>query len=492
MLLEKINSVISFEKEILIEEKINFFNLEVICKSKPNINEEKLNEILSIIREYDSFSMIIQLEQNEPVTINSRNDSNRFIQDFIESTGHFEAGEKFSFKLKIDKSKAGKIRTIYSYKHFLIFWNEIEPIKLLDVLNEILQSFGIIQLQTVESNIASIFTKKIFLNRELQVLPSFNNNESLLKENCHFGNAEKYNITPDTFYLIDRTNIDLLEKLDILCSLFSIIFLFDITSINNELLKYKINGYRTINGEIKIDSELAKSKDAYYEIYDWCYSSEGNIADKLGLARNLISIHLTNNINELDGNALISIKSAYKTYLKENVSKYLEIRSQIVEELNWISQKSSDIVEKYLSNYQKSIFTFLSFFISVFILRVLGKGEFTDVFTKDATILSMAFLAISVIYLVFSNWNLKSEKERLKRKYKNVKERYKDLLVEKDIENILKEDKEFKYELEYVNKRHKRYLWLWITTIFILFISVLTVSSYWNWGKILEMIKTCG
>jgi hypothetical protein len=188
---------------------------------------------------------------------------------------------------------------------------------------------------------------------------------------------------------------------------------------------------------------------------------------------------------------LISIKSAYKTYLKENVGRYLEIRNKIFDELSWVSQKSSEIVEKYLTNYQRSIFTFLSFFVSVFILRVLKTTEFTNIFSKDATILSFAFLFISIVYLYFSRWNLNKEKDRLKRKYKNIKNRYKDLLIDKDIEKILDNDSEFNYEISFIEKRLKGYTILWIITLIILLFSVLTISDYLNWTIIWETTTEC-
>jgi len=488
MLLNIIEKLFPFEKEVTIEEKINFFSLKVVCKKTPEFTEVNLREVISIIKPNDKFSILTQVEQNDIVSITNHDEIDEFITNYNDSIEFFEENETFSLKLKIDKTAADSKRTIYSYKHFVIFWRQIDPINLLNVLNDILSNYGTVEFETIEPGVEPVTSSRITLNSSLPAIPKRDKIDKF-RENCHFGNSGTYALTPEVFHLFNTNNKELTLKFNILCSLFSMVFLFDISSIHDQEFTYKINGYKAINGKVRINEHLASCKSVYYEIYSWVYSTEGNIADKLGLVRNLISIHYDQEITNLDAGILVSIKSAYKTYLKENISKYLDIRSKILQDLDWVSQKSSEIVEKYLSNYQKSIITFLSFFISVFLLRVLSSGEFTNVFTKDATILSFGFLAISVFYLAFSSWTLKSEKQRLKRKYENIKGRFKDLLVEEDIKNILNEDEEFEYELSFIKGRYRRYLWLWIITILILFVAILTVSSHFNWRIIYEFIK---
>jgi len=62
------------------------------------------------------------------------------------------------------------------------------------------------------------------------------------------------------------------------------------------------------------------------EIFDWVYT-DGNYTDKIGLARNLISIHLKNdNLLTLDEGTIHSLESGYDIYLKDNVKQYIEIK----------------------------------------------------------------------------------------------------------------------------------------------------------------------
>ncbi len=480
----------SKRKSQIIEEKINSFRLEYTLDGKPDIEQTNFENYLRNIQNGDDFRISIQIENNDPVVIVNIDKVGEFISDLDTAFQYYEENEEIKFKLIIDKNSNGYIRNIYNTECFEKFWETLTVFDLLNILNPIFKINQCIFFKYIELDKEIIHTSNMYFDYQMQN-PNTTRDIKKIKENCHFGNIQEFPFLPDFFYInnLGITHNPITDKLTILGSLFSVISLFDITSINENRLFYKLNGYKTFEGNIEINSSFLKCSTTYYEIYDWVYSSDGNTTDKIGLVRNILSIYLEDDITKLDKNILISIKSAYKTYLKENVGKYLEIRNKIFDELSWVSQKSSEIVEKYLSNYQKSIFTFLSFFVSVFIIRVLKTSDFVNVFSKDATILSFAFLGISAIYLCFSKWTLNKEKDRLKRKYSNIKNRYKDLLINKDIEKILDNDEEFNYEISFIDKRHKAYTILWVITLMVLLISILTISDYVNWNIITETIK---
>lgn len=114
----------------------------------------------------------------------------------------------------------------------------------------------------------------------------------------------------------------------------------------------------------------------------------------------------------------------------------------------------------------------------MFLIKFLSSNNSGKLFNEDTTKISLAFIAISFLYLLFSIWNITQEKERLKLRYKNLKNRFLDLLVEEDIKRILRNDSEFDYELEFIRKRMNRYTWLWILTLMILLVVILMTSSY--------------
>ncbi len=483
MIKSKFKEISSETVEINVIE--NFTSFSIAFKTKANVYFESgiIGDIVNLINPRDSFSFTFQIDNGEAVGFYEKANQEVFLKKLQEDFQYYEEGELITVKLKIYKS-AGSVITIYSYSDFRAFFNDLSLLDKLELLNALFKSNSSIVLQTIEPNIEPFRTERFAINTDLpKDFATLNKN--FLDEHCHFGNSDKYFVDPYYFNPVIIENEDFLETFNSLCCLMSMIYIFDISSIIDKKLYYKINGFKALQGEINIENSINTGKELFYELFEWCYSSEGNIADKLGITRNIISIHYKERLINLEKGVLVSVKSAFKTYLKENVSRYIELRGKIQDELNWIAQKSGEIVDRYLSSYQKSIFTFLSFFISVFVFRILSKGSGIIIFNKDATILSIAFLGLSIIFLIFSSWNLTVEKNRLNRKYQNVKERFKDLLVQKDIDNILNGDKEFEYELGYINKRFKIFLWLWILTILILLISVLVVSDYitFEWMK---------
>lgn len=465
-------------KKIKIRENFSLFSIDFETTQLINCNTGIIQNFINRINVDDTFSLTIQIDNGELIVLNKVDKIEDFYVELKKDLKYYEDGETIRIKLEIFKLNDACI-WIYSYSNFMIFFDELNLFDKLVVLNELFKSHSTIRLKTIEPNILPFNTAKFTLNSELP-----NNtvqlNKSLLEENCHFGNSDSYPLNPYFFNPINSENQDFIKCFHSLCCLFSMIYIFDISSITNGKFYYKINGFKAIQGEIDINQQFAKGKELFFEVFEWCYSSEGNVADKLGITRNIISIHFEDNLLNLEKDVFTSVKSAFKTYLKENVSKYIEIRGKIQDELNWIAQKSGEIIDRYISSYQKSIFTFLSFFISVFVLRIISKGSGSSIFNKDATLLSLAFLGLSVIFLIFSSWNLSVEKNRLQRKYQNLKERFKDLLVQKDIDNILKDDSEFKYELSYINKRFNIYLYLWIATIVILLAAIIIVSDYFT------------
>jgi hypothetical protein len=474
----------------LIEDKLSSFTIEYDVKNIQAQDNDSLLSLISKLPETDSYILSIKFGENPPVSLNSKEkNSARFIEEFNKEISYLE-DEKVNLKFEISKNFVHGSRYIYHFESFCKFWENTPSLNILKLLNKDLKISKSISFIYLEKNLDQFYTPNLFF--VYQTTDSIIEDYTCLhvKENCHFGNFEDYPFSPNCFSLLTEPSHEneITRKINQFKLLFSISGIFDITSITEDKLYYKINGYRTFEGNLNIDKMNSSSANNYFQIFKWIYSSEGNISDKIGLARNILTIYLKEESVDIPPECYSSIQSGYKTYLQKNVSKYIEIRNKINDELSWISAKSSEVVDKYLGNYQKSIFTFLSFFISVFILRVLQSGKFTDVFTKDSTILSLSFLGISIAFLVFSLWNLNKEKERIERKYENLKSRYKDLLIEDDINKILRDDKEFNFEMDFIKKRRKSYTWLWIITLLILTSAILFLSSYINFQMLIDLI----
>jgi hypothetical protein len=487
-LFNKITNVFSpqIENEILNEDKFSSYEISYYISNFKNFSFSDLQDIISYIPENEVFVIGLKIGNSDSIKLEINNFL-EFQETVIEErTIHEDESVQFTFQIK---KNTEKYIYIYNFDSFCNLWNKYPMVNILHLIKDFQNKHGKLNFILLEDNVMSFATSKISFTHT-PLIEETRLNKNFISDNCHFGNTEEYPFDAYSFQLINKSEVinPITEALEKYTLLFSIISLFDITTISDDLLTYKLNGYKSFNGKIRLYDLDKKLASLYFKIFDWVYCEKSNISDKIGLARNIISLSLTENSLNISDSVYLSIQSSYKAYLQANISKYIEIRNKIVDELSWISQKSGEIASNYLSNYQKSIFTFLSFFISVFILRFLKEEVSNNGFSKAETIFSLSFLLLSFLFLIFSIWNLKLEITRLIRKYNNLKSRYTDLLDVNDIERILKGDAEFNYEISYINKRKRSYTFLWITTIFVLIATVLSVSEYLNWCMILEFI----
>lgn len=472
-------------KDIICLDKFSTFLIKYSISNFKEFDENVILDMLDIISNSDSFELSFKIGNNDEICLKNT-DLSPFCSKILDERKILEE-EPVLFKLEIQKNAEEAIN-IYNFNSFQNFWKSTSISNLLHLIKNNKSKDETIIFLLLEENVESFYSQNIrFLKSNTPVVNVPNN---LISDSCHFGNINDYPFNPYFFHLIKRplVNNEITEKLDRISLLFSIISIYDITSIVENRLYYKLNGYRTFEGEKAIDNLDTKLYPIYFKIFDWIYSETSKIHDKIGLTRNIISLSIKENEIYISDSVFLSIQSSYKTYLKDNINKYIEIRNKIIDELGWISQKSSEIVSNYLSNYQKSIFTFLSFFTSVFLLKFLNKQDNSSFFSKNETVFSIAFLFLSAIYLLFSIWNIYLEKKRLTRKYENVKTRYYDLLNVNDINRILDNDEEFNYEMNFITIRQKIYTLLWVVTILLLICAILTVSNYINWNTILISI----
>ncbi len=167
-------------------------------------------------------------------------------------------------------------------------------------------------------------------------------------------------------------------------------------------------------------------------------------------------------------------------YIKGNISKYIETRNKLNEQIEQISTKVNSSLETFYNNFQKSIFVFISFYLTIFVLKVYSKADPTSVINKEATVMALGLLFLSFLFLIFSIWILSLERKRINEKYKSIKDRSLDLLVQDDIDKILRNDEEFNKELKFLNKRKNLYIGIWISTLIVFLTVLFTTSDYIN------------
>ena len=365
-----------------------------------------------------------------------------------------------------------------------------------------------------------VFIHSVYPNSDTQQLNDWKNsqmdNNKLINNQIerrdrvsHFVNAVQINFIPECFYF--KKDFFLKSHFDYLRSIFVLVFLSDYTNIDKSIFKFKIKGYKTLS--CKLNAELPDTvNNELFNIYKWVYG-EGSFIDKIGIARNVLSIHITNeDISTLEDGTCCSAQSGYDIYLKDNVKQYIEIKNKIADMLYNQSEKASGIVKDMFTKFKTSIWTLFSFFIlsflskaytktsvstptldsvffddSAFVLsftsKTSEKTKIIDILCLDVSVICIAILIIifSFCYLWFAKCEINDEIKRLEYKYTEIENRYKDLLNEKDLDKILKqsnvdEKSPREREIDYIKNKKKLYTIWWMSIngflSFLIFISI--------------------
>jgi len=439
----------------------------------------------------DQLTFTIEFGEGSPVTFYSASPDFVDFEARLENEYSFQENEPIIVTFKIDKQNTENTISIYDLE---VFTKTIEKLTISQsfvIFSRILSTksfinFNVLNLDT-SFNTASLF----FVNPKSSIsVQEFQDRKKRIENILtvsNFTNIKEHNLTPDDFkFQIENDKYsDLCKLFSHYSSVLSILYLFDITTLNENQLEFKINGYKSIKGTIDA-SAIVKSEEDYYTIYNWVYSG-GNLNDKIGLARNIISLHLIENGKiELKGNPFQSIQSSYKVYEKQNIKQYIEIRNKISDQLLDFNNRANKVIETFANGFQKSALALISFYISVIVIRVLSKGDFVNVFSLDSTILSISFISISFIYYRMAKWEVLEQKKRFQDSYLNLKDRYTDLLNKDDIERILNSDKEFEADVKFIDDKLKRYSKLWIYFLIILLSTTVFLFSIYNLSTLLD------
>lgn len=495
-----------FSRDILKEEDI----LESISEVSASVNislvdiptSEQLNSALSFLSERDSLHISIKQEGTVIENFNCSNSNKASINfdSYMETIQSNMSGSNVNLIFTIAKRTRNNYISIY-YPETFFNWIHLQPIKY--KLSALKMTFVYNQAIVFEIQDETKFdyqTRSIkFISKGITILQPDDILDLRLERASQIKNISYSNLSyefffiPDDFYVISNNNScspSIKLFMDQLCLLHSIIYLFDTVIIkeDNNDFDYKLNGYKSINGNLNINDIELSSSILYYNIYKWVYEG-GNLIDKIGIARNIISLNFNKDNLKLDDFTLNAIQSSFTIYQKENIQQYIEVRNQISSQLVELQDKADKIVDSYIDNYKKSSLAIVSLFISIIIMQVISDGNILNGFTSNILILSFSFLIISTIVLFFSVKEVNKQIIRYKRIYDNMKDRYTDLLHRLDINRILNNDKDFIENINYLNEKKRNYTILWISTILTLALTFCIIAIINNSQYVMQLIE---
>jgi len=482
---EKILSIFS-DSEITATETWTVFEA-VVHQIDKSIDNLELKTVLKQIPDRDTWELSFLADSDEVASLSNTGDSN--IIGFVDEISDHNSimadhSSSTAVSIRISKEK-GNTCSIYDLNIFIKRLDKLAKINLFKNFSEILKKYSYLKFE-VFHEIESFNSKNIYFygtgndvqNKSIEI-DERENLISIMKEHCHSFNNDFMAIIPEDFQLINHTSNKLVSSFFNKAKIFiSISYLFNILSLKtDDSIEFKLNGYNCIENTITYDELQEDKAQIFYDIYKWVYSSGGHVTDKIGLARNIITIHLNNNnIFSIEEKVLPSIKSSYDIYLKKNVVKYIEVKNQISQALFDLSKQVNGIVNSLADSFKNNIFAFITFFITIIVINSINSGKFENIFTRDITYISGALIFLSILYLFYSIWEINSNKKRLENYYGNLKLQYNDLLDEKDIETIFSNDS-FDDDVEFIKEKRFWLIVLWICVLIIFSVTIFLLSD---------------
>lgn len=428
----------------------------------------------------DKISFSISNNVETKLTFNTIKD----IKDYKYKQESYDT-EKGKITMKIIKKEKSDYLTIYSLNSFVNFIQKKEIEDILQLFDTNIPTFKIL-----DGNSYNFYTKYfIFLDNsnfsnQVKELKAKHDNSyreqqrNKIDENSHFANRRKIKFIPEDFYILNKSDNAIINTLFDKITLALVLSAFsNISEFSHDLLCYKMNGYKTISKKYKFNDFDTKFFEKYYKAYQEVFNAKTiNIADKLELARNIITLHVIgNDFTNIHGNILDSIKSSYNIYLKENIKKYIDIKHKITDSIFSLSNKFDEVAYKLTSSFKTSFYTLITFFISLILLKIINKTDSNfHIFTEEILIFLSSILFGMFLFKHYNIHEVKQTTNRLQKTYKQLKEQYTDILDKNDLEQIFSKYNFEKNNLDFIEEQIKKYNLLWdISLLVYLFIFII-------------------
>ncbi len=492
-----------------IEELANFFiknpeegevieSFQDLIYEKDNISNLKIPDAKFLESQFSNYldrdHVIVDIKQSDsdPITIDSKNIDriDEFLQNIRDKIEIEDEEDIYNLKITVNKDINEKALSIFC---LLDFFQDLQTKSLniqLSRFEKLLSTNTFINFQVYEEiepfNTYSFYFTSAEANQSQQKnkaipLKPENNRSKVIEtrnEVCHFINAADYTLVPDDFHLNTTSKYEEINKyFGKLLTLISTTFVFDLTSIKNSLFNYKLKGYKTISGEIDFTDLTYSHPESIFKIYCWVYA-KGNVDDKLGLTRNILSLYLsTDNPFNYSAQIYSSIQSGFSIYLKDNVKEYIQLKNKVSDYLFEFSNKAKEISNSFISAFKRSVLMILTFLLTGVLANIIKGGTISEILSNDLLVIGLSILLIVFLYLALSNYELWQAVKMQKKLYSKLKKRYSEILDENDLSNIFDGDYIINTEVSSLKKTAFFYNFLWILSLVVILAGVYLLKT---------------
>jgi hypothetical protein len=440
-----------------------------------------LREALSRIPSRDGVQFTARIDNGTGIPLNSMAELQT--QEFLQNLTTYytlEHGQNtLEIDLRITKHIENDSLSLYSLSYFVTSVQKLNAKQLFATFEPVCS--GTKRCYILLPQIIDGFETEtlIFTHASLPTSPAIKRDELILarKDVCHFEGSQR-RFLPEDFRLKLRSSSNILNDLfDRLCLIATLAFLSDVSSLTDEgIFAFKLNGYRAIIGEVNSQIVSTALLDELFKVYRWAYL-DGSTSDKLGLARNIISLHCKGDVTIApDPGIYESILSGYALYLKEHVDEYISLKKSLCDYLSEFSQKSAALADSVGEKLERNFVAFVGFFISTILLKLVTEKDLIGWFPKPLQIIAWGLIAASLLHGVVSFWFSIRERKRVVEDFNLLRIRYSDLLHKSDLDRVLNEDQGFRKTIGHLNFKLRLLFICWLGMLIICSVVVVSLS----------------
>lgn len=438
----------------------------------------------------DKVEITISNLVEERIVINNKNIVEKK-EEYIDFENKIGLSDELNIQIIITKEIIDGVLSVYNIEGFNNYLLSLNIIDVVRFFEEDLKKESSIIFELFNSNMVLATKTIIFRPRDLTYSNclDFNRCERIsnCRKNCYIFGKNNELPVPDDFHFVvddeDNPYKDIFNKIE---SLLSLIYISDNVHMQDDKISCQVLGQRMNSYEMKYDE--IQYNEVLFDVYSWIYT-DGNIVDKVTLARNLLSLHCKHmSLKDMDSKTFMSIKANFSLYQKENVNKYIELKNSLTVFLKDTLNQSKEIVLDIVGQIGKNIVACLSFMLTVFLSDVISGSTSSNIFSKDITYVSYAIIIGSLIYLFLTNIISKYKITELQKGYDIIKRNNDFLTDTKEYEEIFK-DEEIENIIANTKKYKRMLLIIWGVIIVLILVLVEFISDYGLCKQIIECVE---
>lgn len=419
---------------------------EFICDYKIEKNQLPSTEVLT------DFLGLKPERDNIAITITSDTDSTFVGSDvlWMDSYNRFTQGlykdDELTVSIKVTKTIKDGVLSVYNLNDFSNFLCETTIEQAFEIFTSLFNKCGDHIIFNLLNANGSFRTNTIaFSDNDVQWV-KMESRERLLR-NCEdasvFLERNRIRLAPQDFDVvnIEGNRFDAIEELfNQLKTVLSYIYLANTATVSNgkAVLQFdpSAKGY-----EYEL-TQLIENENVT-QIYSWVFKGDACV-DKAGIARKIINTYCRSkdSILLIDEQVLNSIKSDYVIYQKNHADQYIEMKNKISEYIVDCAEKIQDLSHDITDAFSNNFVAVIVFLMTVLLTDSIDFSQFlgTEISPKVTAVCGVFAITTLLYYIatiIMGNqkWNW------LKQSYGDLKENYKDVFDEADIEEAFKHDK---------------------------------------------------